>query len=90
MSKEVLNCYMTSEIVEALECEPEDIIIHWIQTSDGVWQLCIQCDQCGAWLRYPWVNHPCVELETLKEEVETAEVLTTIETSVKKLTEGLV
>lgn len=90
MSTETLNCYMNNEIVEALECEPEDILIRWILTKDGVWQLCVQCDACDAWIRYPWVDHPCVDIETLKEEVEVVEVEMTIETSVDKLTEGLV
>lgn len=85
----VVNCFMNDRVIEALEVESEDILICWVLTEDGLWQLCIQCDECESWLQYPWVDHPCMDLETMSIAVETAPVEQVIETTMDELTEGL-
>lgn len=81
------NCYISEEVLDALEIESEDILICWALTSDGIWQLCIQCDTCESWLRYPWVEHPCEAIETLPLVgcIEEAEVQMVVETSMDEL-----
>lgn len=88
MSDAAINCYMSQETVTALEVESEDVLIIWALTEDGLWQLCVQCDECGCWMLYPWVNHPCTDLETLRHCVEVVNVEMSIETSMDELTEG--
>lgn len=85
-----VNCYMNYEIIDALDAETEDIVIIWVLTADGQWQLCVQCDLCEAWLRYPWVDHPCEDVRTQFELVEEITVQMVIETSIDRLKEGLV
>lgn len=84
-----VNCYMSEEVLAALEVESEDILIVWVLTEDDQWQLCVQCDTCECWLMYPWVDHPCEDLESLKAEVEVANVQAVIQTSMDELTEGI-
>lgn len=87
MTEKAVKCYMSEEVIDALEYESEDILIRWVLTTDGIWQLCIQCDTCESWLRYPWVEHPCEELKSvaLFGCVEEVEVEMVVETSMDEL-----
>lgn len=89
MSNVTVNCLLNQEIYDALEVESEDIAIVWVLTEDGLWQLCVQCEECDSWLQYPWVDHACVDSITWREQTEEAKVCMVIQTSMDELTEDV-